>query len=164
MTRLTSAQRPLDLIHQRPPKRAARAAHARSQEITMRKFMPTLMCLIVSIAPTALAQSTAPSAVVSASATDSLNAQLTHFSGSNLTFADCQARMVKMETMLGASGYGRRFSRSLTDGSLFAKWYDSVHDTTVVAMAMPSDDGRGYGLDAYAVEGRVHWTDYLPMP
>ena len=130
----------------------------------MRKFMPTLMCLALSIAPAALACVAAPLAVVSASAADSLNAHLTRFSGSNLTFAACQDRMLEMETMLGATGYGRRSTRSWNDGSVYARWYDARHDTTVMAVAMPSDDGRGYALNAYAVEGQMHWNEYLPVP
>ena len=131
----------------------------------MRQFMPTLMCLVLSTAPIALAQSTAVSpAAATTVAASSLNAQLAKYSGSGLAFTDCQARMAEMETMLGASGYGRRSTRSWTDGSVYARWYDAGHDTTVMAVAMPSDDGRGYALDAYTVEGKVRWNEYLPMP
>jgi hypothetical protein len=131
----------------------------------MRQFMPTLMCLVLSTAPIALAQSTAVSTVAASTiAAYSLNAQLGRYAGSGLSLTDCQARMAEMEAMLGASGYGRRSTRSWTDGSVYARWYDAGHDTTVMAVAMPSGDGRGYSLDAYTVEGQVHWNDYLPVP
>ena len=131
----------------------------------MRQFMSTLMCLVLSTAPIALAQTTAVStAAASTVALYALNVQLDRYSASGLTFTDCQARMTEMESMLGASGYGRRSTRSWTDGSVYARWYDAGHDTTVMAVAMPSDDGRGYALSTYAVEGQVHWNEYLPMP
>ena len=120
----------------------------------MRTFMPTLLCLALSTAPAALAQTSA----------DALISQLARLSGTHLAFSDCQARMTDMETMLGASGYGPRATRTGTNGSVYAGWYHAARHLTVMAVAAPNDDGRGYGLYAYTVAGQVRGNDYLPMP
>lgn len=121
----------------------------------MQKLMPTLLYLVLSFSPAALAQSTVPSPVTAIPANaDSLNRELARFFGTNLAFTDCRARMADMETMLGTMGYGSRSTRTWSDGRVYAGWYDAVHDMTVMAVAAPSDDGHGYQLDAYTLEGR----------
>lgn len=131
----------------------------------MRKFMSTLICLVLSAAPAALAQSTTPRTVTaSATTADLLDRELTRFSGMHLAFADCQARMAEIETMLGASGYGPRATHTWPDGSVYAGWYDSAHHITVMAVAGPSDDGQGFQLDAYTIEGQFRWTNDLSVP
>ena len=131
----------------------------------MRKLLSTLMCVVLSTVPAALAQSTAAGTVEArVTKADTLDFELARLHGSNLSFTECQSRMTAMEPMLSAAGYGRRLNHGMTDGSVFTRWYDPLQNRTVVAISMPSDDGRGYGFDAYAVAGQVHWTEYLPMP
>ena len=130
----------------------------------MRNFMTTLICLVLSTAPAALAQPTIPRVDKATAISSTLTAQLPHFAGSHMTFTDCQGRMSELETMLGTKGFGRRTTHALTDGSVYVRWYDQTNDVTVTTIASPSDDGQGYSLDTYAAEGHGRWTDYLPMP
>jgi hypothetical protein len=130
----------------------------------MRKFMTTLMCLVLTTAPFALAQPNVQKVERANAISSSLTAQLPHFSGSHMAFTDCQGRMSELETMLVKTGFGRRITHNLTDGSVYVRWYDQTNDVTVTTIASPSDDGQGYSLDTYAAEGHGRWTDYLPMP
>ena len=130
----------------------------------MRTFIPALMCLVLSTASAALAQSTSSVVTASTTGADVLVGQLARFSSAHLAFTDCQARMAEMETMLGASGYGSRVTRAWSDGKVYASWYSPARHMTVMAMVTPNDGQQDYGLSAYSLEGRVRWTDYLPLP
>ena len=134
----------------------------------MHKFPLSLVCitLIAASFHMAAAQPTSPRNVVAASpaVTNALTAQLARFFGTRMTFTECQSRMSDLETMLGTSGFGRRSMRSQSDGSMSARWYNPTRDLTVMAVASPSDDGQGFAFDAYAMEGRVRWAEYLPLP
>ena len=128
----------------------------------MRTFLPTLMCLALSITPAALAQSTPSPVTVSTTGADALVGQLARFSGTHLAFSDCQARMADMEAMLGAAGYGSRRTRAWSDGSVYASWYSPALSRTVMAVATLNDGQQDYELLAYTLDGRVRWTEYMP--
>ena len=129
----------------------------------MRTFIPTVMCLALSITSAALAQSTSSPPAASTTGTDVLVSQLARFSGMHLAFSDCQARMADLEAMLGATGYSARATRSF-DGMVYASWYSPARHVTVMAVATPNDGHQDYGLSAYTLEGPVRWTDDLPLP
>ncbi|MFC4426414.1 hypothetical protein [Deinococcus navajonensis] len=92
----------------------------------------------------------------------SLSARMAGLGGTDLTIAECRARLQDLGTLLGEAGYGPARTRHLADGTLVSRWYHAGHDRTALAFA--GQEARSNSFVVAEHDGAVRMNDLMAIP
>ncbi|WP_242402939.1 hypothetical protein [Deinococcus deserti] len=91
-----------------------------------------------------------------------ISAQMAEMAGTQLTFAECQERLQKLNTMLGGVGYGAVRTQQLNDGTLAARWYNSTAKRT--ALAFSGQNAVGNAFHVSEQDGLISLNELIATP
>lgn len=90
-----------------------------------------------------------------------LGSQLAAMSGTDLTRAECQERMQKLDTLLQSAGYRSMRTRMTEDGTLVARWYNTATNMTALAFSGQLTAGNAFSAREYS--GMIRWNEFIAL-